>query len=103
MKKKILLTAAAVSLVALLIWVLWANKALEVNTYVISSERLPAEFDGYRIAQISDLHNDTFGKNNEKLLTMLAETEPDIIAITGEPGNQTVEHIEDAFYPPLFG
>ena len=26
----------------------------------------------------------------------------DIIAITGEPGRQTVEHIEDAFYPPLF-
>jgi putative endonuclease len=25
----------------------------------------------------------------------------DIIAITGEPGHQTLEHIEDAFYPPL--
>ncbi len=25
----------------------------------------------------------------------------DIIAITGEPGHQKVEHIEDAFYPPL--
>ncbi|MBR6630035.1 MAG: YraN family protein [Bacteroidaceae bacterium] len=26
----------------------------------------------------------------------------DIIAITGEPGYQKVEHIEDAFYPPLY-
>lgn len=26
----------------------------------------------------------------------------DIIAITGEPGRQTIEHIEDAFYPPLY-
>ena len=26
----------------------------------------------------------------------------DVVAITGEPGNQTVEHIEDAFYPPLY-
>lgn len=26
----------------------------------------------------------------------------DIIAITGEPGHQTIEHIEDAFYPPLY-
>ena len=25
----------------------------------------------------------------------------DVIAITGEPGNQTIEHIEDAFYPSL--
>lgn len=84
MKRKILLAAAAASLVALFVWVLWANKALEVNTYVIHSDRLPAGFDGYRIAQVSDLHNDTFGKNNEKLLTMLAQTEPDIIAITGD-------------------
>ena len=26
----------------------------------------------------------------------------DIIAITGEPGSQTIEHIEDAFYAPLY-
>ena len=26
----------------------------------------------------------------------------DIISITGEPGRQTVEHIEEAFYPPLY-
>lgn len=26
----------------------------------------------------------------------------DIIAITGEPGQQTIEHIEDAFCPPLY-
>ena len=26
----------------------------------------------------------------------------DIISITGEPGHQKVEHIEEAFYPPLY-
>lgn len=26
----------------------------------------------------------------------------DLVTITGEPGNQTIEHIEDAFYSPLF-
>ena len=26
----------------------------------------------------------------------------DIIAITGEPGSQSIEHIEDAFHSPLF-
>jgi putative endonuclease len=26
----------------------------------------------------------------------------DIIGITGEPGQQTIEHIEDAFHPPLY-
>jgi putative endonuclease len=26
----------------------------------------------------------------------------DVIVIIGEPGNQSVEHIEDAFYPPQY-
>ena len=96
MKKKILLAVAAVILAALIVWVLWANKALEVNTYVISSDRLPAGFDGYRIAQVSDLHNDTFGKNNEKLLAMLADTKPDIIAITGDIIDSRFTNVEIA-------
>lgn len=33
----------------LLIWTLWGNKALELNIYKISSNRLPESFDGYRI------------------------------------------------------
>ena len=84
MKRKHIWIFAGALFALLLIRGLWTNKALEVNTYVIHSQRLPAGFAGYRIAQISDLHNDTFGRNNEKLLTMLAQTEPDIIAITGD-------------------
>jgi putative endonuclease len=26
----------------------------------------------------------------------------DVITVLGEPGNQVVEHIEDAFYPPVY-
>ena len=45
---------------------------------------LPAAFDGYRIAHISDLHSAEMGTENEKLLTMLREAEPDRIAIKGD-------------------
>ncbi len=65
-------------------WTVWRNTALELNTYTIKSEKLPENFSGYRIAHISDLHNAEMGKDNEKLLSMLRETEPDIIAITGD-------------------
>lgn len=34
----------------------WGRKALYVNEVEIRSERLPASFDGYRIALFSDLH-----------------------------------------------
>ena len=57
---------------------------MELNTYTISSRGLPDAFDGYRIAQISDLHNAEFGDGNQRLLDMLREAEPDMIAITGD-------------------
>lgn len=86
-KKKIriiVLAVVAVVLLTLIIWTAWGNTALELNTYTISSDRLPEAFDGYRIAHVSDLHNTEMGKGNEKLLNMLREAKPDMIAITGD-------------------
>lgn len=82
-KFKSLAVTAAVLLV-LMIWIVWGNSALELNTYTIHSPLLPDRFDGFRIAHVSDLHNTEIGKDNEKLLGMLQDAEPDIIAITGD-------------------
>ena len=71
-------------MVCLGIWILWADTALEVNEYEIAGERIPGSFDGFRIAQISDLHNAQFGDGNIKLLRLLVQSEPDIIVITGD-------------------
>lgn len=79
-----ILAVASAILVALIIGTIWGNTALELNTYTISSDRLPEAFGGYRIAHISDLHNAEMGKDNENLLDLLREAEPDIIAITGD-------------------
>ena len=83
-KKFIMLAVAAAVLVALVIWIAWGNTALELNTYTVSSSKLPQSFDGYRIAHVSDLHNAERGKDNEKLLTILLDADPDMIAITGD-------------------
>ena len=86
-KKKIriiVLAVVAAVLLTLIIWTAWGNTALELNTYTISSDRLPEAFDGYRIAHVSDLHNTEMGKDNKKLITMLRESKPDIICITGD-------------------
>ena len=66
------------------VWTVWGNTALMVSTISISSSRIPAAFSGFRIAQISDLHNAEFGKNNAELLKLLSESRPDIIVITGD-------------------
>lgn len=65
-------------------WILWGNTALQVSRYTVESKDLPESFDGFRIAHVSDLHNAEFGQDNKKLLSLIAENEPDIIVITGD-------------------
>ena len=83
-KKFVILSITAVILILLVIWIVWSNTALELNEYAIISSRLPESFNGYRIAHISDLHNVQMGENNERLLGMLHNAQPDMIAITGD-------------------
>jgi predicted MPP superfamily phosphohydrolase len=85
-KKKLIIILAfvVIALIAFISWIIWGNTALQLNTYRITSSRLPEAFNGYRIAQISDLHNAEMGKQNEKLFDILKEAKPDIIAITGD-------------------
>lgn len=63
---------------------LWGNKALQTSTYTVTSTQLPPEFEGYTIAQVSDLHNTEFGHSNQKLLDQLREANPNIIVLTGD-------------------
>ena len=55
-----------------------------VSRITISSSRIPPGFSGFRIAQVSDLHNAEFGNGNSKLLQIISETAPDAIVITGD-------------------
>lgn len=85
-KKKTLriLLCVTLVLIGLLCWFHWENTALQLNTYTVSSGKLPDAFHGYRIAHISDLHNAQMGEKNKALLDMLRQAQPDIIAITGD-------------------
>lgn len=85
-KKKLLIILSAVLavVISLVSLVAWGNKAIELNHITIGSEKLPEAFDGFRIAHVSDLHNDEFGKDNKKLIKIIESAEPDIIAVTGD-------------------
>ena len=84
MKKKAILFVSIIILIGLIVWTLWGNTALKINEYEILSDRIPQGFDGFRIAQVSDLHNAEFGEENWKLIKMLSQTDPDIIVLTGD-------------------
>ena len=81
-KKQWLLAVAC--MVILFMWILYGNSKLVITDYQVSSDRIPESFDGFRIVQISDLHNARFGKENEKLLERLSHAEPDVIVLTGD-------------------
>lgn len=83
-KKRFVLLCALTVLLALIIWTAWGNTALMVNSFTVFSDRIPAGFSGYRIAQVSDLHNAEFGTGNTKLLQAISESTPNIIVITGD-------------------
>lgn len=64
------------AIILLVGWIIWGNSALMINELIIENDRIPDGFDGFRIAQISDLHNAEFGEDNERLISMLKECEP---------------------------
>ena len=82
--KKTILIVSVLVILGLGIWTLWGNTALEVNEYEIMSDKIPEAFTGFRIAQVSDLHNKDFGEGYGQLLTLLSRINPDIIVVTGD-------------------
>lgn len=60
------------------------NGYLVVTHYTYVSEKISEDFAGYRIVQISDLHNATFGKDNQRLVKKIEVLNPDMIVITGD-------------------
>lgn len=75
------LTAAMAILAPLLIW---DNIRLETVHCEIADKNLPEAFNGFKIVQVSDLHNNFFGKNQHRLINAIKKENPDMIAITGD-------------------
>ena len=65
-------------------WTIWDNFRLTVSEYDLYSSELPAGFDGFTIAQASDLHNAKFGAEQKTLLRAIRSAKPDMTAITGD-------------------
>lgn len=62
----------------------WDNIRLTTSNYSLAFDSLPEKFDGFKIVQVSDLHNARFGKDQRKLMTAIKAAQPDMIAITGD-------------------
>ena len=67
-----------------LVFLFIQNKWIVVSQYSVVNERIPEDFDGFRVVQVSDFHNAKFGKNNIILVEKIMKLKPDIIVITGD-------------------
>ena len=68
----------------LIVFFVFQNNVIGVSIQDYSNYKIPSAFDGYKIVQISDLHNKSFGKDNINLITKIIRENPDIIVITGD-------------------
>ncbi|MFB6589253.1 metallophosphoesterase [Bacillus thuringiensis] len=80
-KRSVLLIA---TLVGCIIFLYLQNNLISITEVKITSSKIPSSFKGYKILQISDLHNKQFGDNQDVLIQKIKSIDPDIIAITGD-------------------
>ncbi len=66
------------------IFLIWQNTTFVVTQQHYRSRKLPKGMDGLRLVQVSDLHNQSFGKGNRRLLKAIGEAKPHGIMITGD-------------------
>ena len=101
------IAVGAVVSVAMLYGLLCGWKQLTVKNVELTFDNLPAEFEGYRIAQLSDLHVGTYGSNTaflEEVVQRVNEEQPDLVVFTGDlinttpteiaPFEQTLSHLQ---------
>lgn len=86
MKKRKIILLISIILVAflLVLYLYFENIFLEVSNYDIVSDKIPKEFNNFKIVQISDYHNSKTKKLNEDLIDTIKNEKPDIIVITGD-------------------
>ena len=86
-----LLIASAVGAVYL------GGRILRAPEYIVRSPKIPDSFHGYRILQVSDLHNRRFGEKNKNLSGFIRAHHPDLVAITGDLVSRDKPDFDAAF------
>ncbi len=96
--KKITIIFSIICLLLILcgIYFYFENTTLEVSTYQIASNKIPNEFNNYKIIQISDFHNNTSSKLTKKIVEKIKNQKPNIIVITGDLIDSTKTNVDIA-------
>ena len=94
MKNKKVIVSIAIVLVFIGILMCFITK-IDVTKYTISNEKIPEEFNGFKIVQLSDFHSQGYRDTTEKLISKVKDINPDIIVMTGDMVSWDMEDIEE--------
>lgn len=56
-RKRKIIIAVILILTLFLTWIIWTNLAIKTTDITIENNKIPEEFNNFKIAQVSDLHN----------------------------------------------
>ncbi len=90
-KNKVLkgfLMAGLVVTLPIFVYFMFNNK-MTVSMYTVTGKKIPDDFDGYVIVQLSDLHNNSFGEKQADIIAEVEKLKPDIIVLTGDMVNRS--------------
>jgi uncharacterized protein len=77
-------------------FIYYQNNALVTTEISYSSPDLPSSFDDFQIVHLTDLHNKSFGDNQQRLLTRVEQADPDVIFFTGDLIDQDTEDMTNS-------
>lgn len=101
-KRLKILDLAGIAIAGVIFIIMWWGALInryniDVNRVDVEIEGLPAAFDGYTIAQISDLHVGTYGYDTTYVAEVVDEVNslsPNMIAFTGDIVNRISSELE---------
>jgi predicted MPP superfamily phosphohydrolase len=69
---------------AIVVWGASPNRTITVTSFDLAYATFPEAMDGLTLVQVSDLHNQSFGENQQELVDLILAQEPDLVAFTGD-------------------
>lgn len=94
MKNKKIIVLICIALIFISILMCFITK-IDVTKYTISNEKIPEEFNGFKIVQLSDFHSQGYRNTTEDIINKVKDINPDIIVMTGDMVSWDMEDIDE--------
>ena len=95
-KKHVIKKIVQAVFILFILAVILDNVLIHTTLTRVTIKDLPQSFDGYRIVQVSDLHNNVYGMGQSYLLKKIRDARPDVIVITGDLIDRNTANVDNA-------